>query len=386
MVKFKEFKIVDILDWQSQKEIDPLKIDILSVEEGKFYPFYGQATVNNGIISYLHLKDNVLNNKAGKPTILIHSNNQNVVYLESPFYLKDGHGATSVLQAEFLNESIALYIMTCIKKVITKKFSYNDKATKIALKNTLINLPIDENEKINFQYMEEQIKELEEERIKELEEERIKELEKYLKVSGLDNYVLRENEKSAIENFNCRCIKTQKFKLGEGDNRLFDITTTKKKFNANSIKFGGKYPYVARSSVNNGIRGYITEDEKYLNEANTISFGQDTATMFYQEQPYFTGDKIKIMTFREKTLDKNLACYLIATMKRAFQNFSWGQSSFNENILKNIEIELPVIDKNKIDYDFIEKFITAQQKLVIKNVVDWRNKQINATKQVVNNI
>lgn len=73
-------------------------------------------------------------------------------------------------------------------------------------------------------------------------------------------------------------------------------------------------------------------------------------------------------------------------MKRAFQNFSWGQSSFNENILKNIEIELPVIDKNKIDYDFIEKFITAQQKLAIKNVVDWRNKQINATKQVVNNI
>ena len=105
--------------------------------------------------------------------------------------------------------------------------------------------------------------------------------------------------------------------------------------------------------------------------------------MFYQEQPYFTGDKIKIMTFREKTLDKNLACYLIATMKRAFQNFSWGQSSFNENILKNIEIGLPVIDKNKIDYDFIEKFITAQQKLAIKNVVDWRDKQINTTKQLV---
>ena len=207
----------------------------------------------------------------------------------------------------------------------------------------------------------------------------------YIDIVKVDNYKLSESEKNTIEKLNSKNFKTQKFKLGEGDNRLFDITTTKKKFNANSIKFGGKYPYVARSSVNNGIRGYITEDEKYLNEANTISFGQDTATMFYQEQPYFTGDKIKIMTFREKALDKNLACYLIATMKRAFQNFSWGQSSFNENILKNIEIELPVIDKNKIDYDFIEKFITAQQKLAIKNIVDWRDKQINATKQIVNN-
>ena len=56
----------------------------------------------------------MLNNKEGKPTILIHSNNQNVIYLETPFYLKDGHGATSVLQSERLNEKNALYIITCI--------------------------------------------------------------------------------------------------------------------------------------------------------------------------------------------------------------------------------------------------------------------------------
>lgn len=62
------------------------------------YPFYGQATDNNGIISYESLKSAVLNNKNALPTILVHSNNQNVVYLQTPFYLKDGHGATSVLQ------------------------------------------------------------------------------------------------------------------------------------------------------------------------------------------------------------------------------------------------------------------------------------------------
>ena len=153
MVKFKSFKLEDILIWQPQKEIDPLKISDLTIQGGALYPFYGQATLNNGIISYLSLTKNVLNNAEGKPTILIHSNNQNVVYLETPFYLKDGHGATSVLQSDVLNEKIALYLMTSIKKVITKKFSYNEKATKIALKNTFIQLPVTEEDEIDYDYM-----------------------------------------------------------------------------------------------------------------------------------------------------------------------------------------------------------------------------------------
>ena len=140
-IEWKIFRIEDVLEWQPQKEIDPLKLEKLKDVNKKLYPFYGQATINNGIISYNQLVDEVLNNKEGKSTILIHSNNQNTVYLETPFYLKDGHGATSVLQSEKLNKLNALYFMSSIKKVILSKYSYNAKATKIELKNTLISLP-----------------------------------------------------------------------------------------------------------------------------------------------------------------------------------------------------------------------------------------------------
>ena len=140
-IEWKMFRMEDVLEWQPQKEIDPLKLDNLKDVNQKLYPFYGQATINNGIISYNQLVDEVLNNKEGKSTILIHSNNQNTVYLETPFYLKDGHGATSVLQSEKLNKLNALYFMSSIKKVILSKYSYNAKATKIELKNTLISLP-----------------------------------------------------------------------------------------------------------------------------------------------------------------------------------------------------------------------------------------------------
>lgn len=146
-IEFKNFKLENILKWQNQKEINPLKINELSTKNEKKYPFYGQSTYNNGIISYLSLNNNVLNNKNSKPTILIHSNNQNIVYVDTPFYLKDGHGATSILQSNWLNEYNALYIISCIKIIISKMFSYQNKATKIALKNLEIQLPIkiDEN-------------------------------------------------------------------------------------------------------------------------------------------------------------------------------------------------------------------------------------------------
>ena len=130
-----------------------MHLDSLTVSKEKYYPFYGQATSNNGIIEYRHLKDEVLNNKLGKPTILIHSNNQNTVYLDTPFYLKDGHGATSVLQSEHLDKITAQFFMASIKKVILQKYTYNAKATKIELKNTDIDLPLKKDNTPDYEYM-----------------------------------------------------------------------------------------------------------------------------------------------------------------------------------------------------------------------------------------
>ena len=151
---FGRFKIEDVLDWQKKiSEIDPLKLDKLSISNKKKNPFYGQSTTNNGIIDFYDLEEDVLNNRDAKPTILIHSNNQNIVYLEKPFYLKDGHGATSVLQSDCLDKLSSQFIITSIKKVISKKFSYNNKATKIALKETVISLPIKHDQTPDYEYM-----------------------------------------------------------------------------------------------------------------------------------------------------------------------------------------------------------------------------------------
>jgi len=320
------------------------------------YPFYGQSTVNNGIISYHQLVKNVLNNKDGKPTILIHSNNQNIVYLETPFYLKDGHGATSVLQCKKLNKTNQMFIISSIDKVIKSKYSYNKKATKIELKNTLIKLPI-KNNKIDFDFMENFIAKI--------ETERIENFEAYLKASGLEDYNLTDDERKVLEDFESEKIQFNEFKIKE----LFEINSYKKRFDANKVVISEKgKPYVVRTALNNGIRGYINEDEQFLNEGNTISFGQDTATMFYQEQPYFTGDKIKILKSKDNRFNKLNGLFFISTMTKSFSSFSWGGSSFNVKIIENQLMELPT-KSNQPDYNTMETLISAIQKLIIKDVV-----------------
>ena len=96
---------------------------------------------------------------------------------------------------------------------------------------------------------------------------------------------------------------------------MFEVQTSKKRFDANKVEileFG--YPYVVRTALNNGIKGFLQEDEIYLNEGNTISFGQDTATMFYQEKPYFTGDKIKILKSKDSRFNKKNASFFLSLM------------------------------------------------------------------------
>ena len=161
---------------------------------------------------------------------------------------------------------------------------------------------------------------------------------------------------------------------------IFTISTPKKKFNANTLTFDGIYPYVARGDKNNGVRGYITEDSQYLNPAKTISFGQDTATMFYQKNAYFTGDKIKVFSFLHGELSSSVAQFIITAMKKSFSNFTWGSSSFNEKILKQTEIILPTID-NKIAIKYMHSYMnlieterieTLEVYLSVTNLKDYK--------------
>lgn len=158
---WKKFKLTQVLDLQKQVEISPIQAYYENNDSTEKYPFYGQSKINNGIISYISLEKKYLNNLQGHYAILIHSNTHECVYADSPFYLKDGHGATSIFSSDKLDKYSTLYIMSVLTKTMAGSFDYDKKATKDALKNLNIMLPIDSNGDPDYEYMSDYMKTLE---------------------------------------------------------------------------------------------------------------------------------------------------------------------------------------------------------------------------------
>ena len=131
------------------------------------------------------------------------------------------------------------------------------------------------------------------------------------------------------------------------------------RFDANKVSLveNGGHPYIVRQSTDNGKKGNIDESVLFLNHGNTISFGQDTATMFYQEVPYFTSDKIKILKPKDAEFSKKNAQFFLSSMRKTFSSFAWGSSRFNVETLKEQLIMLPITNHGKIDFTFMESFI-----------------------------
>lgn len=218
--------------------------------------------------------------------------------------------------------------------------------------------------------------------IAELEARHIAELEAYLEACGLQDTRLSLQEEQALAIFSKTAFRSQPhktFRLGD----LFTVATPKRKFNANAVKVGGIHPYVVRTSKDNGQRGSILADEQWLNSGNTIAFGQDTATVFYQPKPYFTGDKIKVMALRGAELSEQVAHYLVTALRTAFANFSWGTTSFNEHVLKEMPLQLPVTEAGEPDYAVMATLISAVEKRVIERLNVWRKRERETTARCV---
>ncbi|GAA7272871.1 restriction endonuclease subunit S [Helicobacter pylori] len=299
------------------------------------------------------------------------------------------HARVFSLKPKFeINHKIGLFLSTLFFGY-PKKFGYENMCSWAKIKNDKVILPLKPTanaqtlEDIDFPFMEKFIAEL--------EQCRLAELEAYLKAAGLENTTLSSGEENALNVFNnsgggnTPCgLRWQSFRLGD----LFEVLPYKKRFDANKVniyasKTKDTYPYVVRTSLNNGIRGYLKENTNFLNAGNTISFGQDTATMFYQEKPYFTGDKIKILRCKNPNFNKINALFFITSLTKAFRNFSWGSASFSVSIIENQNISLPTTQDDGIDFNFMRTLINALMKQTIQGVVQYSSAKIQAAREII---
>ncbi|WP_208357214.1 restriction endonuclease subunit S [Helicobacter pylori] len=179
-------------------------------------------------------------------------------------------------------------------------------------------------------------------------------------------------------------IKWGEFKLGD----LFEVLSSKKIYHANTIKIHdtqieNSYPYVVRAATNNGIKGFIVDDPTFTNEKNTLSFAQDTFTVFYQKQPYFTGNKVKILKPKFAFKSPKILHFISAILQFILKPLTWGLGSTTESIAE-FKFSLPLKPTAKtqtledIDFDFMEKFIAELEQCRLAELEQCRLAELEA--------
>ena len=395
----KEIRLGDLFVISNSKGVNANQVKF-----GGSYPYVTRTEKDNGIAGYIYADNLDKINPAN--TISFGQDTWTLFYQSEPYFTGNRVKILKLKDENFkLTEEVALYLITAMKKVLVG-LTWGTSKNEVNFENRTICLPVTSSGEIDWQYMQERIAELEQERIAELEQERIAELEHYLVASGLNDYELTEEDKSilATELFNgddatelpsensCR-KEARKFKISD----VFDLCKGKRLIKSEHIY--GNTPFIGSTDSNNGVTGYIGQEPIFSGNAITISYNGSVGQVFYQENDFWASDDINVLYLKNHVLNALLYGYLSGALKKAGSKFSYSYK-WNLKRMKETLITLPIqtnadhtpiIDpENKYhpegyipDWSFMEKYIRAVEKVVIKDVVDWKDEEIKKTIEIV---
>lgn len=248
--------------------------------------------------------------------------------------------------------------MTLISKSISSSFEWTNKAGWEKVKNCHILIPFKNNE-IDFDFM----------------ESFIAELEAYLEVTGLSSHELTREEQQAIQNFDN--VKWKEFTFNSIFNNIKQGKRLKKD---DQIK--GNIPFIMAGITNTGIANYIS-DPIVMFPKNSITIDIFGNT-FYRNYVFSAGDDTGVYWSDKYNLNSLQMLFISTSMRKTLLNkYSYGHKLRSS---KSLDIPMKIPFKNdEIDFEYMKTLISAIQKLVIKDVVDYTNKRIKTTKRVTNN-
>ena len=373
--KWNNFEVGDLFDIHPTSSYKMTNVDLFKTKGNT--PVVTNSSVNNGITGYVNLAP------TEKGGIITYSD---TTTSEAIFYQPDNFVGYSHVQGlypydkKLWNEKTLLYFVSLFRKSANNRFDYANKFNRAVASEMFVKLPISSENKIDFNFMENYIRELEQERIRELEQERIRELERYLQASGLDNYELTEEEQKAIDLINNKKIKFKDFIIKD----IFDIATGKDFIIGNSEK--GNIPLVSHKNSDNGISIYVKQqkNKRLFNAKNTLALAD--RGVFYattQDKNFHIGTRVKALTFKSGEMSEEKRLFFTTTINK-LQIFFTEYLVNATDSLPDLKIKLPIDYQGEIDYKFMNIYIKAIKKLVIKNVVDWKDKIIKTTKDVCN--
>lgn len=328
---------------------------------GSDYDYITRTSLNQGILQETGFvnKENI--NEAGTWSLGLLQ--MDFFYRRKPWYA--GQFIRKIIPKFEITESSVLFFTTLLNKQKPKLLSVLVRDVDKTFLNIVIRIPVLENGKIDFDFISSFIAEL--------EAERIKELEAYLTVTGLKNYILIEEEHNALDGYDDWEWKT--FNLEE----LFGKSTRGKRLKS-ADRIPGELPFVTAGEADEGISDFIGNDVAIFSENTT------TIDMFgsakYRNYKYGGDDHIAVV--HTETLPKLASIFITSAIHKSSHS---GQFDYSKNFYAKdadaLNIQLPSRG-GQPDYECMATFISAVQKIVIKDVVLFADRKIGMVKEIVN--
>jgi hypothetical protein len=332
------------------------------------FPFVMSGVTNTGLVA-----------KIANPINRFPANSITIDIFGNTFYRSYEYSASDDVGVYWsdknLSREVLLFICSVIQNNLVGKYNYSKKLRASQSLDFMVLLPVNVKGEIDFAYMEKYIHELEAARIHELEAARIRELEAYLKVTGLSNYKLTNKDLQFMQGG--MKIKYKFFRIDD----LFESQYGDFDIQQNHINGKGLL-VVSSGETNLGIIGRSDVNAKVFS-AGTITvdmFGY----VYYRGHDYKLVTHARVFSLSQKTkkhLTREIGMYFVAQFGFFRNIFSYNDMASWKKI-KDIEIKLPITVDGNPDYEYMTRFIRIQQKLAIKNVAEWKDRELEAYRTV----
>ncbi len=146
-------------------------------------------------------------------------------------------------------------------------------------------------------------------------------------------------------------------------------------------------PALTAGSQRQGLNNYVPRaGATLLREVISLSANGNPVCFFQSRDFTVLQDAYAIQWARERWQPSSLQqlFFVCAITKTISGKFDWNNKSGWEHV-KGEEILLPVRDA-EIDFAFMEVFVRAVEKEVVRSVVEYADKQIAATREVCGNL
>ena len=287
----------------------------------------------------------------------------NVFYRNYNFFADDN---IIVLHNDNISQEAMLYLTSVLNKTLSVGFSYGKQFRMQSLKFVQIQVPITHTGELDTAYMASYVQKI--------EASYVQKIEAYLAVLGYKSLA-----DCQLNQHDLNVLSAKPIMKGFKAIKMFDQPIRGKRIKSDD-RITGTLPFITAGVDKQGISAYIGNNT-HIFPKNSITIDM-FGNVFYRYFQYGADDHVTVLTSNK--YNKKQMLYLTSCLSKSL---SYNQYTYSKNFYPKdvtaITLSLPVTPSGTPDWQFMEDYITAIEKLKVLKIKQFLDTKINAYQNII---